>query len=762
VKTEPTPGAAAASSRSMALPAGVDENLIFRSLFAANPDAHLVADGSGHIVLANPAACTMFGYANDELVGLNVDALVPDSIRPRHAAYRAGYAHQPRSRPMGTGMELVAKRRDGSVVMVEISLSPLMGQGSALVVAAIRSIADYPRVKQALQRARYGEHLAQLGRLAVDVRDTQVVLEQVTVIAAQAMQVESAFVYFIEPDNLHFRVVSRLNPTHHDVHADHADQILGSLIPNQLDTLPGYLMLPSLATNAEPAPAVVGNDHTTPAVVGNDHTTSAVVVNDHTTPAVVVNDHTTPAVVVTNYTTERRFKVPANHISAGWASGMAVALTDRGRVIGALTVASKEAKRFGDDEVRFLESLCNLLATSLQRAQSEEALSHAQRLESVGQLTGGIAHDFNNLLTVIQGNLQVLEALPEMTGHEWGQHLMASALRATHRGAELTGKLLAFSRRQMLQPRQVDLGALLESLADMLRRTVDQRIRIAVNVATDCPAVLVDPGQLESALLNLAINARDAMPEGGTLRFEAQACTDLPSQVKQELAGANGASNTANTGYVSVRVADSGAGMPDAVKERAFEPFFTTKELGRGTGLGLSTVYGFVKQSQGAITVDSTLGVGTTLTLYLPQAKEADASASDRTTSSQALPVGLKVLLVEDDIEVAAVAFTFLNTMGCIVTEAHTGEQAWRFLESGEHFDLLLTDIALGSGMRGTDLAVQAARLRPQLAVLLTSGFSSELIDADRDSPLSWALLPKPYTRQDLASAVALAMAQLA
>jgi signal transduction histidine kinase len=451
-------------------------------------------------------------------------------------------------------------------------------------------------------------------------------------------------------------------------------------------------------------------------------------------------------------------------LSAGWASALAVPLTDRGKVIGALTVASKQAKRFGDDELRFLESLCNLLATSLQRAQSEEALSHAQRLESVGQLTGGIAHDFNNLLTVIQGNLQVLEDLPAMGGHDWGQHLIASALRATQRGAELTGKLLAFSRRQMLQPRQVNLGVLLESLADMLRRTVDQRIRITVDVAADCPPVLVDPGQLESALLNLAINARDAMPEGGTLRFAAQACAQLPNAVKQELAGPLNSvhpSSHANQRYVSVLVVDSGGGMPDAVKERAFEPFFTTKELGRGTGLGLSTVYGFVKQSQGAITVDSTLGVGTTLSVFLPQVNEVEAGAVDNATSSRAVRAGLKVLLVEDDVEVAAVADTFLNAMGCAVTKASTGEQAWRLLESGTHFDLLLTDIALGPGMRGTELAAQASTLRPHLAVLLTSGFSSELIDADRDSPLSWALLPKPYTRQDLASALALALAQV-
>ena len=709
-----------------ALPAGVDENLIFRTLFAAQPDAHLVADGSGNIVLANPAACSMFGYTSDELVGLNVDALVPDSIRPQHATYRSRYAHQPRSRPMGTGMELVAKRRDGSVVMVEISLSPLQGPGPALVVAAIRSIADYPRVQQALRRARYGEHLAQLGRLAVDVRDTQVVLEQVTLIAVQALQVDCSLVYFVEPDNEHLRLVSRAAciPTPSSAqtwHSTPSDQLalnLGSLIAPHADTLVGYLLDQG------------------------------------------------QAVVVADSATEQRFKTTANAHCAGWSSALAVPLTDRGKIIGALTVACKDAHRFADDELQFLDSLSNLLATSLQRAQSEEALIHSQRLESVGQLTGGIAHDFNNLLTVIQGNLQVLEELPELRADEWRQHLIASALRATQRGAELTGKLLAFSRRQMLQPQHVDIGKLLESLADMLRRTVDQRIRIGVEVAADCPLVLVDPGQLESALLNLAINARDAMPDGGTLRFVAQACRVLPSPVNQELTDASAASNAVRGAdpsprrYVSVLVIDSGGGMPDVVKERAFEPFFTTKELGRGTGLGLSTVYGFVKQSQGAITLDSVLGVGTTLSLYLPQADGVSNSAASGAIVQQDLPSGLQVLLVEDDFEVAAVAQTFLAAMGCTVTTSSSGEDAWRKLQTAAHFDLLLTDIALGSGMRGTQLARQAVGLRPNLAVLLASGFSSEMIAADRDSPLSWAMLPKPYTRQDLAGAVAIAMAR--
>ena len=200
-----------------------------------------------------------------------------------------------------------------------------------------------------------------------------------------------------------------------------------------------------------------------------------------TPPGFVV--HQAQPVIIEDYATERRFVVPRSYLDAGLTSALSVPLSDRGRIIGALTARSREPKRFGEDERRFIESLANLLAASLQRAQSEEDLNHAQRLESVGQLTGGIAHDFNNLLTVIQGNLQMLQELPVLVDDEYGQQLAGSAARAARRGAELTGKLLAFSRRQVLQPSPVDVAQLCHSLADMLRRTVDQRIVIAVELA---------------------------------------------------------------------------------------------------------------------------------------------------------------------------------------------------------------------------------------------------------------------------------------
>ena len=684
-----------APSFTPALPVGIDERTVFRSLFVAYPDSLLLVDRDGGIVLANPAAATLLGYAVEELVGMNVDALVPDSIRPRHASYREAFGHAPRTRPMGAQMELVAKRKDGSEVIVEIALSPLQSHGLPLVVVAIRDIGAYPRVKHALKLARYSEHLAQLGRLAVDARDPQALLDHVPQIAAAALQVEVATVFVLERNLLEFRVAHGVGLV--------AGESDGARVPNRRDTPPGFVL-----------------------------------------------DQGKP-VIVADYRGERRFDVPPAYLDAGLRSGLLVPLSDRGRMVGVLAVRTREAIRFGDDEVRFLESLSNLLATSLQRAQSEEALSHAQRLESVGQLTGGIAHDFNNLLTVIQGSLQVLEELPALANDAWGQHLVGSAARATKRGAELTGKLLAFSRRQVLQPSPVDVGLLLNSLADMLRRTMDQRIRIDVDVPPRCPAALADPGQLESALLNIAINARDAMPEGGTLRFQAGPCGTLPAEAGDQPAGPGGLAEA----YVAISIADTGSGMPEEVKERAFEPFFTTKESGRGTGLGLSTVYGFVKQSRGAITLASIPGGGTTMTMYIPQPPRDTAPLAIDAPVFPALPAGLNVLLVEDDPDVRSVVRNFLDTMGCNVTLAASGEQALLALGPDAAFDLLLTDIALGAGIRGTELAARAQKRFPKMAVLLMSGFSSELLDADRESPAPFELLRKPFARAELSSAIA-------
>jgi CheY-like chemotaxis protein len=303
----------------------------------------------------------------------------------------------------------------------------------------------------------------------------------------------------------------------------------------------------------------------------------------------------------------------------------------------------------------------------------------------------------------------------------------------------------------VLQPASVDVSALLNPLCDMLRRTLDKRIRIEVDSAGSGLQVLADPGQLESALLNIAINARDAMPDGGTLRFRSVATAMLPARMRDEFDDPS----VPGPGFVAISVCDTGVGMPDEVKERAFEPFFTTKEAGRGTGLGLSTVHGFVKQSGGAIAIESAAGAGTTVTLYIPRALAPQAPPDDVDAAGEAVLSGLKVLVVEDDPEVRNVVLAFLATLGCEASPAASAEQALLALAPGASFDLLLTDIALGPGMRGTELAAEAQRRFPQLAILLMSGFSAELLDADRDSPPGWELLRKPCTRAELARAIA-------
>lgn len=671
---------------------------IYRSMFSAYPDALLLVDSAGRIVLANPGAERLLGYDSGEMLGLTVDALVPEAIRPRHAAYREAYNQSPRPRPMGTQMELVARHRDGYDVLVEIALSPLQVEGKSFVVAAVRGIEAYPRVRQALQRARYSEFVAQMGRLAVDTRDPQLLLQQVPAVAVDALQIDSAVVFLLDATRLEFHVAGGMGLL--------ACEQLGSRCPNRPDTLAGF-------------------------VLAQGH-----------------------AVTVADFRTEQRCQVPPDYLAQGLVSALVVPLIDRGQVVGVLAARARHGDRFGADESRFLESLSNLLAASLQRAQGEEALNHAQRMESVGQLTGGIAHDFNNLLTVIQGNLQVLEDHPALAGDAGAQQMVAAAARASRRGAELTSKLLAFSRRQQLSPSEVDVVELIESLTDMLRRTLDQRIRIEVTALTPGLRCVADAGQLESALLNIAINARDAMPEGGTLSFTCRLCTVLPADVALDLGDL-----ARGQAYVEIAITDTGHGMTDSVRDRVFEPFFTTKELGRGTGLGMSTVYGFVKQSKGSIRLITAPGAGTQVAMYLPRPRGAAGLEDAVDEAAEGLPLALRVLLVEDDADVRVVVHQFLVSLGCQVTEFAAAEPALAWLAGGERCELLLSDVALGAGMPGTELARQVQARWPGVAVLLMSGYAAERLQTPDASPSPVELLHKPYGRQELAQAMVRALA---
>jgi PAS domain S-box-containing protein len=377
----------------------------------------------------------------------------------------------------------------------------------------------------------------------------------------------------------------------------------------------------------------------------------------------------------------------------------------------------------------------------------EEQLRQAQKMEAVGQLTGGIAHDFNNLLTVINGNIELAErGLTNGGDPAKAVRAIANARQGAERAAALTQRLLAFSRRQPLSPKPLHLDRVVEGLSDLLKRALGELIQLKTVNAPHLWPVEADPNQIESALLNLAVNARDAMADGGTLTIET-----ANAHLDSDYAAACG--DVAPGNYVMVAVSDTGTGMAPPVLSRIFEPFFTTKEIGRGTGLGLSQVYGFVKQSGGHVEVLSEQGQGTTVKIYLPRfTGDAEGTQEDRVTAHDLSASGQTILVVEDDDAVRAYSVETLRELGYRALEAADGHAALRLIEAdGQSIDLLFTDVVM-PGMSGKDLSERARALKPDLKILYTSGYTRDGFLRDGKLDPGIALLPKPFTLQDLAS----------
>jgi len=383
--------------------------------------------------------------------------------------------------------------------------------------------------------------------------------------------------------------------------------------------------------------------------------------------------------------------------------------------------------------------------------QREDQLRQAQKMEAVGQLTGGVAHDFNNLLTAIIGNLEM--ACLHLDGDNEVRPLIETASRAAERGATLTQHLLAFARRQPLAPERVDVGELLANMSALLERTLGSDIAIEVAVDEALWPVRADASQLQNAILNLAINARDAMPEGGRLTISAGN--------RQIAAGGMRADDEEDSGppggdYVAVSVADTGTGMTEETLKRAFEPFFTTKDVGRGSGLGLSMVFGFAKQSGGHASAESRPGDGTTIRLLLPRAEAANTAdkprdvTDDIAAAALAQPGSSTLLLVEDDPDVRMIAVAALTRAGYAVLAAGDGEQALALLERHPEIDLLFTDVLLPGGMTGRDIAMVARQRRPDIPVLFASGYTRETLSEQGRLLPGIDLLQKPYTTRIL------------
>jgi len=379
------------------------------------------------------------------------------------------------------------------------------------------------------------------------------------------------------------------------------------------------------------------------------------------------------------------------------------------------------------------------------RKQAEEQLRQAQKMEAVGQLTGGVAHDFNNLLTVIIGNLEIAAGLAS-----WASELadpVDRALSAADSGAALTHRLLAFSRQQALQPEDTDLNQVATGMTDLLRRTLGEQIEIDIGLSEDLWPALADKSQVESALLNFAINARDAMPDGGRLAIET-----ANTQLDADYAARN--AEVAPGDYVVLAVSDTGSGMAPDVVERAFEPFFTTKEIGKGSGLGLSMIYGFAKQSGGHLKIYSELGHGTTIRLYLPRGETQEVAIAVTSDGNESQRGTETILVVEDDPGVRQLAVVLLRSLGYQVLEAPDGASAVAHLEVDVRIDLLFTDVVMPGGMTGQQLAREGHRLRSELKVLFTSGYTPESIIHQGKLEPGIHLLSKPYRRDGLARKV--------
>ena len=399
-------------------------------------------------------------------------------------------------------------------------------------------------------------------------------------------------------------------------------------------------------------------------------------------------------------------------------------------------------------ERRVTDALAERMKEQQRLRITEEALRQSQKMEAVGQLTGGIAHDFNNLLTGIMGSLELLHTRMNQGRLRDADRYILAAQAASRRAASLIHRLLAFSRRQTLDPKPTDVNRLVVGMEELIRRTVGPQISLDVVTAGGLWSALIDAPQLENALLNLCINARDAMPDGGRITIEtANKWLDERAASERDLPPGQ---------YLSVCVTDTGAGMTPDVIAQAFDPFFTTKPMGQGTGLGLSMVYGFVRQSGGQVRIYSEVGHGTTMCLYLPRhfASEDDRLAAAPPPEETPSAAGETVLVVDDEPTIRMLLADVLNGQGYTAIEAEEGAMALRILQSDARVDLLITDVGLPGGMNGRQLADAARVTRPDLKVLFITGYAENAIIGNAQLAPGMQLLTKPFVMEELAGRI--------
>jgi signal transduction histidine kinase/CheY-like chemotaxis protein len=453
------------------------------------------------------------------------------------------------------------------------------------------------------------------------------------------------------------------------------------------------------------------------------------------------------AAVTPDSKSETRFTASPFLTGHGIVSGATVAIPTRGESFGVLGVHTVRRREFTADETQFLIAVAGCIGMAADHLNLEEQLRQSQKMESVGQLAAGVAHDFNNMLTIIQGHSSALLAKPSLPP-EMLEPVQA-VFFAAERAASLTRQLLMFSRKNIMQPRPLDLRETVGNMTKLLGRLLGENVSLKFQSPAELPSVAGDPGMIEQVVMNLAVNARDAMPRGGTLTIDIE-------PVAIDAAYAEWRPDARPGNFLRLRVTDTGAGMDTATLGRIFEPFFTTKEVGKGTGLGLATVYGIVKQHEGWIEVNSEPGKGATFDVFFPTSDQPVAFEKKEAAPTAPVTGGTEtILLVEDEPILREMACDILKNCGYCLVEASTGREAlelWR--ERASDIDLLLTDMVMPEGISGVDLAERLLADRPDLKIIFTSGYTSSEINAELLSRSHAHFLQKPYSHTTLARAV--------